>query len=362
MPRRGVPESGAGALHARAPQPGTKGLGTKVGTRRFDGSRSGASRGSRIGAEGGSRALGPNRQLADESGRRVISGAVSEARSTERSAHRSPWALGPRGGGRRAPGHSRDEGVALHRRRHVHHAPVQPERRGRARPDVQRDGPPGRGVHEPSLDARSRGASRARARCGRVRQGPRSRRDVLDARVDRSMGLGRGPPPAEGPAGAWAGAASATCFAAIPATAVHAVSGMGTALFTLLLIAMFACSAQVAAGGRRTRRLVALGAPHGTHATGREPGGPDRRRGDRRAISGRTPAGVRAGCSVSHGRCPSAPTRSAAKLLRPHVPVALLRKARRQHLARMARCARLAPRAPAALRALLLPALVRRPR
>ena len=41
-------------------------------------------------------------------------------------------------------------------------------------------------------------------------------------------------------AGAWAGATAATCFAAIPATAVHAVSGMETALFTLLLTAMFA--------------------------------------------------------------------------------------------------------------------------
>jgi arabinofuranosyltransferase len=59
-------------------------------------------------------------------------------------------------------------------------------------------------------------------------------------------------------AGAWAGAASAACFAAIPATAVHAVSGMETALFTLLLVAMFACSAELAAGDRRANRLVAL--------------------------------------------------------------------------------------------------------
>ncbi len=60
-------------------------------------------------------------------------------------------------------------------------------------------------------------------------------------------------------ASAWAGATAATCFAAIPATAVHAVSGMETALFTLLLVAMFASSAEVAAGHRRaSNRLVLL--------------------------------------------------------------------------------------------------------
>ncbi len=59
--------------------------------------------------------------------------------------------------------------------------------------------------------------------------------------------------------GVWAGVAAGTCFAAIPATAVHAVSGMETALFTLLLTGMFASSADLARGeGRAGSRLVAF--------------------------------------------------------------------------------------------------------
>jgi hypothetical protein len=57
----------------------------------------------------------------------------------------------------------------------------------------------------------------------------------------------------------WAGSAAAACFAAIPATAVHAVSGMETALFTLLLVGMFAAAADLSADHRRaTHRVVAL--------------------------------------------------------------------------------------------------------
>jgi hypothetical protein len=41
----------------------------------------------------------------------------------------------------------------------------------------------------------------------------------------------------------WAAATAVACFASIPATAVHGVSGMETALFTMLLTAMFAASA-----------------------------------------------------------------------------------------------------------------------
>lgn len=51
-------------------------------------------------------------------------------------------------------------------------------------------------------------------------------------------------------AGAWAGATAAVCLAAVPATAIHAVSGMETALFTLLLTAMFAASAEALRGRR----------------------------------------------------------------------------------------------------------------
>jgi arabinofuranosyltransferase len=62
---------------------------------------------------------------------------------------------------------------------------------------------------------------------------------------------------------AWAATTAAACLAAIPATAVHAVSGMETALFTLTLTAMFVAAADWvrAAGGARGRwganRIVA---------------------------------------------------------------------------------------------------------
>ena len=60
-------------------------------------------------------------------------------------------------------------------------------------------------------------------------------------------------------AGAWAGATAALCFAAIPATAVHAVSGMETALFTLLLTGMFASSSGFLRGDRRAgHRVIVL--------------------------------------------------------------------------------------------------------
>ena len=60
-------------------------------------------------------------------------------------------------------------------------------------------------------------------------------------------------------AGAWAGAAAAMGFAAIPATAVHAVSGMETALFTLLLTGLFASSADLVRGeSRAANRVIAL--------------------------------------------------------------------------------------------------------
>lgn len=52
-------------------------------------------------------------------------------------------------------------------------------------------------------------------------------------------------------AGAWAGATAAMCFAAIPATAVHAVSGMETALFTFLLTATFASASELVRNDRR---------------------------------------------------------------------------------------------------------------
>jgi arabinofuranosyltransferase len=59
--------------------------------------------------------------------------------------------------------------------------------------------------------------------------------------------------------GAWAGATAATCLAAVPATAVHAVSGMETALFTLLLTSAFAtASARVRGRHQVTPRLCAL--------------------------------------------------------------------------------------------------------
>jgi hypothetical protein len=58
--------------------------------------------------------------------------------------------------------------------------------------------------------------------------------------------------------GPWAGATAAACFAAIPATAVHAVSGMETALFTLLLTGMLASSAALLRGRRRRDVAVIL--------------------------------------------------------------------------------------------------------
>jgi hypothetical protein len=66
----------------------------------------------------------------------------------------------------------------------------------------------------------------------------------------------------EAPGGAsrklWAGAVAATCFASIPATAVHAVSGMETALFTALLTAtLFATSGYLR--GRDTARWAVAG-------------------------------------------------------------------------------------------------------
>jgi len=49
---------------------------------------------------------------------------------------------------------------------------------------------------------------------------------------------------------AWAAATAAACFASLPATAVHAVSGMETALFTTLLTALFVASAAHVRGRR----------------------------------------------------------------------------------------------------------------
>jgi hypothetical protein len=57
---------------------------------------------------------------------------------------------------------------------------------------------------------------------------------------------------------AWAGATAATCYAAVPATAIHAVSGMETAFFTLVITAMLATAAGVVRDGRATSRLVGL--------------------------------------------------------------------------------------------------------
>jgi|SRR5580700_3110418 arabinofuranosyltransferase len=62
-----------------------------------------------------------------------------------------------------------------------------------------------------------------------------------------------------GAGGGWACAGAAVCLAAIPATAVHAVSGMETALFALLLTSMFAAAAaRVRGDARATHRLVVL--------------------------------------------------------------------------------------------------------
>jgi arabinofuranosyltransferase len=59
-------------------------------------------------------------------------------------------------------------------------------------------------------------------------------------------------------AAAWAGAGAAICLASIPATAVHAVSGMETGLFTLLLTALFATASAVVRRRRGEGWLVAL--------------------------------------------------------------------------------------------------------
>jgi hypothetical protein len=59
-------------------------------------------------------------------------------------------------------------------------------------------------------------------------------------------------------AATWAGVAAATCLAAIPATAVHAVSGMETALFTLLLTALLASCSSAARGGAAIPRIAVL--------------------------------------------------------------------------------------------------------
>ena len=57
----------------------------------------------------------------------------------------------------------------------------------------------------------------------------------------------------------WATATTTACLAAIPATAVHAVSGMETALFALLVTGMFAEAAQqVRASARPPLRLALL--------------------------------------------------------------------------------------------------------
>jgi arabinofuranosyltransferase len=68
-----------------------------------------------------------------------------------------------------------------------------------------------------------------------------------------------GAPPGEtrGDGGAWAFAGTALGLAAIPATAIHAVSGMETALFTWLLTSMFAAAARRVRGdARATGHLV----------------------------------------------------------------------------------------------------------
>ncbi len=57
----------------------------------------------------------------------------------------------------------------------------------------------------------------------------------------------------------WATATAVACLAAIPATAVHAVSGMETALFALLVTGMFAeAAAQVRGSSRPPLRLAIL--------------------------------------------------------------------------------------------------------
>jgi hypothetical protein len=58
--------------------------------------------------------------------------------------------------------------------------------------------------------------------------------------------------------GAWAGATALACYAAVPATAIHAVSGMETAFFTLATTALLATAAGVVRDGRASSRLVGL--------------------------------------------------------------------------------------------------------
>jgi hypothetical protein len=87
---------------------------------------------------------------------------------------------------------------------------------------------------------------------------------VVAACWARSEALAAEPADANGAErGAWAGATAATCLAAVPATAVHAVSGMETALFTLLLTSAFATAAGFVRGGpaaaARGTRLCVLG-------------------------------------------------------------------------------------------------------
>jgi len=67
---------------------------------------------------------------------------------------------------------------------------------------------------------------------------------------------GRGEAGREG--GAWAFVGTAVCLAAIPATAIHAVSGMETALFTLVLTAMFATAADLVRGSARAARSLVV--------------------------------------------------------------------------------------------------------
>jgi arabinofuranosyltransferase len=87
---------------------------------------------------------------------------------------------------------------------------------------------------------------------------------VVAARWARSEALAAAPADSNGAErAAWAGATAATCLAAVPATAVHAVSGMETALFTLLLTSAFATAADLVRGGRHVAasatRLCLLG-------------------------------------------------------------------------------------------------------
>ncbi len=78
---------------------------------------------------------------------------------------------------------------------------------------------------------------------------------AVEARADRSAA-----PDDPGHAPRWAAAGTLACLSAVPATAVHAVSGMETALFTLLLTGMFAEAAgQVRGSPKPSLRLALLG-------------------------------------------------------------------------------------------------------